>query len=86
MKLSDRIAEALEASGLTKAELARATGKTGASVTHWLSGHTQTLKAETAMLIEQATGYSSKWLVSGVGAKLAANNKNGRQFAAEFYR
>ena len=31
------------------------------------------------MLIEQATGYSSKWLVSGVGAKLAANNKNGRQ-------
>lgn len=70
MALSDRIAEALEASGLSKAELARATGTTGASVTHWLNGRTQTLKAETAMLIEQATGYSSRWLISGTGPKL----------------
>jgi SOS-response transcriptional repressor LexA len=39
-------------------------------VTHWLNGRTQHLKAETAMLIEQATGYSSKWLISGTGQKL----------------
>jgi SOS-response transcriptional repressor LexA len=72
MALSDRIAEALESSGLTKAELARATGTTGASVTHWLSGKTQHLKAETAMLMEQATGHSAKWLISGTGPKLVS--------------
>lgn len=71
MTLKDRIREAMEYAELTRADLARATKRTGAAVTQWLDGDVKSLKAETAALMERATGYSSTWLVTGKGPKLS---------------
>lgn len=71
MALKDRIREAMEGAQLKPADLARATGKSGGAVTQWLDGTIKSLKAETAELMQQATGYSSAWLVTGKGEKLA---------------
>ncbi len=70
MTLAERIKEAMEAAGLSPAELARATKRTNGAVTQWLDGTTKSLKAETANLIEQATGYRASWLVTERGPKL----------------
>jgi len=72
MELKDRIREAMEYAEMTRADLARATKRTGAAVTQWLDGDVKSLKAETAALMERATGYSSTWLVTGKGSKLAS--------------
>ena len=69
MSLQERIQEAMDAAEMSAADLARATKCSRAAVTHWLNGDTRSLKAETAELIEQATGYSSSWLVTGKGPK-----------------
>lgn len=67
MQLADRIREAM--GGMTPSELARAAKVTPASVTFWLDGTTKSLKAETAALIEAATGYRASWIVTGKGPK-----------------
>ncbi len=69
MALADRITEAMEGAGISQSELACATKKTRSAVNQWLSGRIKTLKAETAAMIEAATGYRASWLVTGVGAK-----------------
>ncbi len=97
MTLKDRIKEAMESAGLKHAELARATGKTNAAVTQWLDGSTKSLKADTATRMEQATGYSAEWLVTGkgpkkrqapkdVGAVLHAITEDEWQFLEDFRR
>lgn len=43
MLLSERIAEAIEGSKKTRAEISRACGVTNAAVTHWLNGDTANL-------------------------------------------
>ena len=70
MGLSERIAEAIKQSGKSKADIARACGVTAASVTFWISGQTKSLKAETALALEQATGYRANWLLSGTGPRM----------------
>lgn len=77
MSLSDRIKEAMDSAGLSPADLARATKRTPGAVTQWLDGTTKSLKADTANMIEIATGYRSAWLVTGMGAK-----KNQTDFAS----
>lgn len=67
--LKDRIREAMEGAGLKPLQLARLTGKTSGAVTQWIDGTTKALKAETAARIENATGYSATWLVTGEGPK-----------------
>lgn len=70
MSLADRIKEAMGT--MSPADLARATKKTPGAVTQWLDGTTKSLKADTAAMLQAATGYSSSWLVTGKGEKLAA--------------
>lgn len=61
----------MEGAGLKPLQLANATGVSSGAVTHWLDGATKSLKAETALKIQQATGYSAAWLITGMGEKLA---------------
>lgn len=65
----------MDAATLKPADLARATGKSPGAVTQWLDGTIKSLKADTAALIEQATGYRSTWLVTGKGPKLTAGSQ-----------
>lgn len=70
MALSDRIKEAMEASGKSAADLARDTKKTAGAVSQWLDGTIKSIKADTAAALEASTGYRASWLVTGKGAKL----------------
>ena len=74
MQLKDRIKEAMLAAGLTKAAFSRATKASPGAITQWLSGETKSLKAETALAIESATGYRAGWIVDGKGNKFPLNN------------
>ena len=62
----------MEGAGLKPLQLANAVGVTSGAVTHWLNGETKTLKAATANRIQQVTGYSANWIISGMGEKLAS--------------
>lgn len=73
MSLQDRIQEIISA-GFTPSELARAAGKTAASVTFWLNGQTKSIKGDSAAGIEKLTGYSAAWVATGKGQKMAASN------------
>lgn len=76
MKLSDRIREAITASGKSQAQIAVETKKTAGAVTQWLDGSIKTLRAETADALEKATGYRAAWLVTGKGPKLVLDKSN----------
>lgn len=76
MTLAERIREAIQRSGKTQAQIATETGKSPGAVTQWLDGTTKSLRADTAAALEQATGYSAGWLVTGKGPKLIANVPN----------
>jgi transcriptional regulator with XRE-family HTH domain len=69
MPLNNRIAEAITVSGKSSADIARACGVTAAAVTHWKNGNTKSLKAETALALEQATGFRAVWLLKGKGPR-----------------
>lgn len=69
MGLGARIAEAIEGSEKTKAQIARECGVSGGAVSQWLSGEVKGLKAETIVYFEQATGYRAAWIVLGKGPK-----------------
>ena len=71
MSLQNRIREAMEGAGLKPQGLARATHRTSGAVTQWLNGSTKTLKADTASMLEAATGYRAGWIVTGRGSKAA---------------
>lgn len=70
MSLQDRIQE-IVAAGFTPSDLARAAGKTAASVTFWLNGQTKSIKGDSAAGIEKLTGYSAAWIATGKGQKMA---------------
>lgn len=76
MALKDRIKEAMDAAKLGPAEMARLAGVSKATVTFWLNGQTQSLKAHSASALEAATGYRASWLISGKGAKLVTETPN----------
>lgn len=67
MGMAERIKEAM--GDMSRAELARATGVSPASVTFWLDGTTKSLNAEKAAQLEKATGYRATWIVTGTGPK-----------------
>lgn len=67
MSLAERIKEAMGEK--SPADIARATGKTPGAVSQWLDGQTRSLKAETAALLESATGYRAGWIATGKGEK-----------------
>ena len=63
----------MEGAGLKPLQFAKATGVSSGAVTHWLDGATKSLNAETALRIQDVTGYSASWLITGRGEKLAAD-------------
>lgn len=67
MSLADRIKEAMGEK--SPADIARATGITPGAVSQWLDGQTKSLKAETAALLESATGYRAGWIATGRGER-----------------
>jgi len=67
--LKDRVREAIENSGHTKAAIARMCRVTNAAVTSWLSGETQSLMADKSLALERATGYRAPWLITGKGPR-----------------
>ena len=72
MALKERIEEIM-AAGFSPSQLARAAGKTPSTVTHWTSGATKTIKADSAAGIESLTGFSAVWIATGRGSKRAGN-------------
>lgn len=70
--LSERIREALVESGVTQADLVRATGAKAASVSNWVGGRTKNLKGENLVAAAQLLGVEEAWLASGVGPKRRA--------------
>lgn len=69
MALKDRISEAIAASDKSDADIAKACEVTRAAVVHWKNGDTKNLKGESAVLLEQATGFRAFWLLYGKGPK-----------------
>lgn len=70
MSLSERIREAISASGKSQAEIAREIGISTGAVTLLLNGTSKSLKAVTAIALEAATGHRATWIVTGKGPKL----------------
>ena len=73
MALKDRIQELIDA-GHRPVDLAKAAGKSRAAVSHWLSGETRVIKADSAAGLQALTGYSSIWISTGKGAKKVTND------------
>lgn len=65
--LSDRIKLALEKSGITQAQLARACGVKPPSVNGWLNGKSKYLRGENLLAAAKALGVSHHWLATGKG-------------------
>lgn len=75
MRLKDRILEIVNA-GYSKAEIARAAGKTPSAVTQWLTGETKEIKADAAAGIQEKTGFNAVWIATGKGPRrLPEKNK-----------
>ena len=68
MALKDRIQELVDA-GHKKSQLAKAAGKSPASVTHWLNGETHEIKSDSAAGLQALTGFSAVWIATGKGPK-----------------
>lgn len=76
MSLKDRIQELIDA-GFKQTELAKASGKSRAAVSHWLSGETLKIKSDSAAGLQALTGYSSIWISTGRGVKKGGNTAPG---------
>lgn len=76
LALNERIREAIKGSGKKPAQIAVEIGRTPSAVSLLLNGDTRSLKAATALALEKATGYSSEWLVSGQGERIASHCVN----------
>jgi len=66
----------MDAAGLSPADMARAADVSKPTVTFWLNGQTQSLKAGSAAALELATGYRANWLIMGKGPKLVREGTN----------
>lgn len=75
MALKDRIQEIVDA-GFSRAALAKAAKKTNAAVTHWLSGASVEIKANSAAGVQTLTGFSAVWIATGKGPKMAQEQKS----------
>lgn len=68
--LAERIAEAIKHSGKRPSQIARECRVTPAAVSLWLDGSTQNLRMEYLFALEDATGYSARWIGIGQGPKI----------------
>lgn len=67
MSLSERLALAMERSGINQADLARACQVKPPSVHGWLSGKSKFLRGENLLLAASALGVNQQWLATGQG-------------------
>lgn len=65
MELKDRIAEAINSTGLSDSDFAKRMGKSKGVVTQWRDGTIKSLKAITAQNMQDLTGYRAEWLIRG---------------------
>lgn len=65
--ISERLKTAMQAAGLSQAELARRCGVKPPSVNGWLSGKAKFLRGENLLAAAQALGISQHWLATGKG-------------------
>ena len=61
--------ELVRETGWTVGEISGKAGVSSSAVSQWLSGETQSLKIEPAVLLERFTGFSALWLAKGKGQK-----------------
>lgn len=75
--------ELVRETGWTVGEISGKAGVSSSAVSQWLSGETQSLKIEPAVLLERFTGFSALWLAKGKGQKKvdAAASHDGPEFA-----
>ena len=67
--LQERMQELVSETGWTVGEISAKAGVSHSAVSQWLSGDTQSLKIEPAVLLERFTGFSALWLAKGKGQK-----------------
>lgn len=67
MDRHERIARAIQLSGLKKGEIAAACGVANSAVTQWISGESKSLRPENLYALARATGFRAEWLAIGEG-------------------
>jgi SOS-response transcriptional repressor LexA len=67
MDRHERIARAIQLSGLKKGEIAAACGVANSAVTQWITGESKSLKPENLYALAKATGFRAEWLAIGEG-------------------
>ncbi|WP_443690390.1 LexA family protein [Pseudomonas sp.] len=70
MKMHERIAKAVAASGKKKVQIAKDCGVSASAVTQWLSGESKSLKPESIYALAAATGFRAEWLAMGNGPEM----------------
>jgi hypothetical protein len=72
--LIERLAEVMAAKSWEHADLVRVSGESSSVVSQWLGKGSKVIKSigkmETAMRIEDASGYAALWLAKGIGPKM----------------
>jgi SOS-response transcriptional repressor LexA len=72
MELKNRLAEALAIAKKSPTQLAAETGLSDSAISQLLSGKTKSLRSNSAVKIEAATGVRATWLITGEGPMLAS--------------
>lgn len=67
--LSERIQSAMQAANKTQADLARATGAKGPSVSNWVRGRTKNLRGRNLVIVARLLNVSEAWLSAGAGPR-----------------
>lgn len=67
MNLSERIALAVRASGLSQKDVAARVGVSPGAITQWKKGEIQSLKANNLLALAKATHVNPEWLANGSG-------------------
>ena len=65
--LSERLKTALDETGVTQAEIARACRVTPSAVSQWLNGHTKDMKMAHIFAAADRLGVRDRWLAVGTG-------------------
>ncbi|MDO9357891.1 MAG: XRE family transcriptional regulator [Polaromonas sp.] len=65
--LSERLKKAMEAAGMSQADLARACKVSAPSVNGWLNGKSKFLRGENLLSAAKALNVSEQWLANGIG-------------------
>lgn len=67
--LSDRVAEAINTSGIDVAEIARSCGISVQAVYKWMNGGSKTISGIHLVELARLTGFEARWIISGKGLK-----------------